>query len=205
MARGLTEIEKPYVLVVEHENDWHFFDQFLKQLDIQEYQVFHGEGKDSLSKVIDVLSAQPGFRNLKAFGLIRDADNLPDAAFQSLRDAFKSVSLPEPRSSGEIAGTIIKSGIFILPGSGQEGCLQDLIIRSIKDQPAFECVDSFLECLERKNCAPQAISKAKVQAYLAGFDEPDARLKIALLRRILPFEHSAFDELKNFFNSLFGA
>ncbi len=77
----------------------------------------------SLKELID-----GGFHSLSAIGLVPDADNDANAVFGSTKDALESVGLAGPAEAEQIVDSDTRTGIFLLPGDGASGALEDLLI-----------------------------------------------------------------------------
>lgn len=88
-----------------------------------------GSGKEfrrdlqSLQQLLD-----GGLTSLAAVGLIPDADDKPNAVFQSCRDALANLGLAEPNEAEQVVEANTRTGIFLLPGGGAAGALEDLLI-----------------------------------------------------------------------------
>ncbi len=78
---------------------------------------------ESLEQLLD-----GGFSSLAAIGLVPDADNDPDSVFQSCKAALKNVGLVEPNEPSQIVDADTRTGIFLLPGGGATGALEDLLL-----------------------------------------------------------------------------
>jgi len=173
------EILMQRLLIVEGDEDKMFFDNFTPHLSLEDIQILPIGGKTQLRSGLGSIKNAKGFRNVKFVGIVRDADNDPKAAFQSVRDALKFHKLPYP------------------------GKLETLCLESVREDPAMPCVDDYFQCLEKQDLTkPRNMHKARIHAFLASRKEPDKRLGEAAQADIWPFDSDVFDPLKNFLEQI---
>ena len=83
--------------------------------------------------------------------------------------------------------------------------IEDVCLDSVSDDPAMECIDRYLECIEESDTpGPRQAwrPKARAHAFLASRDRPDLRIGEAADRGIWRFERLAFDPLKDLLMTL---
>ena len=83
--------------------------------------------------------------------------------------------------------------------------IETLCLRSVSNDPVYDCADAFFQCLKGKGIVlPDGIKCHKHYAwvYMAGKNYPEIPVGIAAHRKVWPFDHPAFDELKTFIKSL---
>lgn len=198
-------IERPYLLVVEGEEDAAFFEALARHLGLGEnLQLWPAGGKDNIRPQIKTLCGLPGFSEVERLGVIRDADADPEAAFRSVAGALKAAGLPVPRRPGVVCGERPRVSVFILPGGGNPGALEDLCLEAVRDDPAAACVEEFFRCLEERLSWRTGAAKAKVQAFLASREEPGKRLGEAALAGYWPWDSPVFEPVREFLRRLFG-
>jgi hypothetical protein len=196
-------VTEPYVLVVEGIDEERFFGAFIKQLALTKIQIFPIGGKTKLRENLPALLLTPGFPIVTSLGIVRDADSDPNATFQSICDALQNVNLPVPSKPLEIIGNKPSTSIIILPGNNQPGQLEDLCLTSVEQDPAMTCVESYFNCLKKKNIPEQKnIAKAKVHTFLASKLEADRRLGEAAQAGYWPLDNQAFEQVKSFLQAL---
>ena len=202
------EIISPYLLIVEGKDEELFFEALMKNLGLTDIQILPIGGKTKLRENLrHLVNKVPDFDMVTSLGIVRDADDDPKAAFQSVSDALKEVKLPTP-SNPLIPSTgpnprnpkyHIKVNVFIMPDGNSFGDLEELCLRAVKTDPAMECVDEYFDCLKHKALAlPKQMSKAKVHVFLASRIKPDKRLGEAAKAGYWPWNHNAFEKIKNF-------
>ena len=195
-------IIKPNVLLVEGEDDKRFFETLCKHIQ-KDVQVIRMHGKDNLKNSLEAIVKGSDFRQVvKAMGIIMDADNDPGGRFHSIKNALVKLGLPCPSKPFDITGGKPKIGVAVLPDENTPGELEDLCLESVKEEPAFSCVESYFECLQEKAIQPRKLSKAKVYVYLASRERPGLRLGEAAAAQYFQFGHSSFKKISDFINSL---
>lgn len=159
-------------------------------------------GKDNLKNDLGAIIRTPGFRQVKAMGIIRDANNNPQGAFKSIKNALEENNLPSPSDPFKFAVGKPKVGVAILPDENTQGELEDLCLKAIENEPAFLCVEGYFECLQKKGIQIKKPSKAKIYAYLSSKENPELRLGNAAKAKYFQLNHPAFDRINNFIKKL---
>ena len=198
------KIIHPHVLLVEGYDDVDFFAALLSRMAVADVQLIQMEGKSNLRDRVGATAMAPNFAaSVVAVGVVRDANGDPDAAADSIRGALEAAGLPAPREAMLVEDGRPRVIYTLFPKQAATGMLEDLCLESVGEDEAMECVDDYFRCLDaaggprRKN-----ESKARLQAFLASREESGKRLGIAALAGYFPWNHSAFDEMKQFVNSL---
>ena len=98
-----------------------------------------------------------GFSKVSSLGIVRDADEDPIAAFQSVCTAIKNadtevkhIKLIPPKKPLEFSNSNPKIAIMIIPNINSPGRLEDICLKAVEDDPAISCVDDFFNCLQQK-------------------------------------------------------
>jgi hypothetical protein len=158
------------LLLVEGEDEEYLFDALLEDLKLEKnIQVFGVGGKDKFPNDLEKYKKNvPGFEIVTSLGIIRDADNDPQAAFQSVCSALNNAGLPVPNAPLQSKDGPPKVTIMIVPDSDRTGMLEDLCLDSVSDDPAMPCIDQYFECLRGNNriLTENDIPKARVRAFL---------------------------------------
>lgn len=197
------EINKPTQLLVEGKEEELFFGALVNHLKLSGIQIREYGGKDNLSRFLKAFAITPGFEQVTSLGVVRDADKDADGAFKSVCSSLKTAPLSVPSSCLSYAGTKPRVIVLILPGNSQPGALEDLCLGAVKDDPAMECVDIFMTCVEKKLVAPSMeLSKAKVHVFLASRKRPDLRLGEAAQASYWPWDSQAFTQVMELLQSL---
>jgi hypothetical protein len=193
------EITQPNLLVVEGREDELFFCALIEHLGLQNIQVMGIGGKTNLRRNLKALMLSPGFAEVVSMGVVRDADSNPEAAFQSVCDALRAVSLPAPECAWVPVGDSPHVSVAILPEADMPGMLEDLCLWSVVQDPAMFCVEQYFTCLQQAGLTlPDNMSKAKVQVFLASRRRPRLRLGIAAQAGYWPWDEGAFEQVRAF-------
>ena len=103
---------------------------------------------------------------------------------------------------------------MLLPGDNQAGTLEDLLSQAFEKDNLMRCVDEHFKCLENQGVIFRAnfLSKSRFRVLFAskGVDKniddggrgPAWHLPIAVKRTWWPWEHPAFDPIKDFLRQI---
>ncbi|MCS7137246.1 MAG: DUF3226 domain-containing protein [Deltaproteobacteria bacterium] len=197
------QVNKTRVLVVEGRDEEMFFGAFVEYLGLQNVQILPIGGKKKLRRNLKALVSSPNFFKVVSLGIIIDANLDPKGAFQSVRDALRSVNLPAPDHPIIPAGKKPRVAVLILPEENKPGMLEDLCLRAIEQDPAMVCVKQYFQCLKQQGLSPpDNISKAKVQVFLASRRRAGLRLGEAAQAGYWPWDAKAFEQVKNFLDQI---
>lgn len=198
-----TEITKPRLLVVEGEDEKRFFEALIAHIELQGIQVLPIGGKRCLRQNLKALTLSPRFAEVISLGIVRDADENPAAAFQSVSDALQAVNLPVPSNPLLPTGKNPRITVMILPAEDIPGCLEDLCLQSVAQDPARVCVEGYFQCLQRQGLpGPRNLARAHVQVFLASRQEAGKRLGEAAQAGYFPWDDNAFGRVKSFLHQL---
>ena len=201
--KTLEPITGPKVLIVEGEDEKRLFSELIAYLNLPDIEIRDIGGKTKFRRNIRALAITSGFDMVASVGVIRDADDNPAGAFQSVCDALQDAGLARPTEPLQPVGDSPRITVMILPDGETSGMLEDLCLESVEEDPAMRCVDEYFKCLqERLEGLPRNLSKAKVHAFLASRERPGLRLGEAAQKRYWPWEHPAFEQVKRFLSIL---
>jgi len=197
VATDRIEITSPKLLLVEGKDEEGVFDALIKRLPIPEVQIIAYRGKTNLRHFLGAIVSTPGFDNVLFLGIVRDADDNPEGAMQSLQGALQDYDLPVPETPLKRTGSSPAVTVFVLPGDVRTGMLEDLLWNSVPTSQA-SCIATYLECM--RVVSPS--SKNRVHAYLASKKDP-MRVGEAAQAGIWDFVNPAFKEVKEFLGEAF--
>lgn len=234
-------IANPKILIVEGLDEKHLFSALIKHLVLTDIEIRDIGGKDNIRRNVRALKITPGFEKATSLGVVRDADNDPHSAFQSVCDALQDAGLPRPSEPLQPTGNAPQVTVMILPDGKTTGMLEDICLESVNEDPAMHCVEEYFQCLdERLENLPNNPSKARVRAFLASREwleeahfeylqthlddsfpespvapstamvhtflasryKPGLALGVAAQEGYWPFNHHAFDLIKQFLEML---
>ena len=206
------------VLLVEGQDEVKFFEMLLLHTGLHEQiQVIEVGGKDRFIKGFPAILLSPGFDRVRAYAIIRDADNNHSSTLDSVKGLLRKNGQPCPKQHRAFAvSDTLKVGIFILPGNQETGMLESLCLQTVVDHPAMACVDSLMACLPEhlemkpeseardstKPYHPKNTEKARLLAFLACLHEPTTSIGLAAQKGYWPFDHEALSDLCNFLKKL---
>ncbi len=195
----VVEISEPNLLIVEGKEDVLFFTALTKHLNLENIQIAGIGGKNTLRAELKQIRKSRSFLDLvTSLGIVRDADENPKGAFQSVSSALKAAELPVPKRPLVSVDNTPRVTVMILPDANTSGMLEDVCLKAIENEAAMNCTKQYFECLQQQSLSlPKDISKAKIQVYLAAL-EAEIRLGVAAQKGFWPWEHPAFDEVKRF-------
>lgn len=210
-----TKLESSRLLLVEGKDDQEFFNHLWSSLGraSDEIDVIAYEGKDKLRSWLKTVSDLPGFIELNAVGVVRDAHDNASGAFESVRDALRVFFDKQPtdpfefidatfQNAGPFDGQRFSVGIAILPSASRSGELEDLLMDAIDDPERMECVDEYIRCLESNEISLEKPAKTRLQAFLASKEKAEEGLWKALKKDHIPVDSSAFDEVRSFLSRM---
>ena len=139
------EIEKPYVIICEGNDDLFFLSCYLHFLDKSElidekkFKIIKTDGVDKITTSMKLFKNYDHYEDMKGFLFIRDADNNPASAVASMVGNIRDVWGVKLDRTGnfKIDSEGVKLGFFIFPGldnlgNFRKGTLEDLCIETFK-------------------------------------------------------------------------
>jgi hypothetical protein len=148
------------------------------------------------------------FAKIGALGLVKETDThcSPQAAFASACATLERADLPAPTESMHVvpqAADRPALGVLLVPSPQRLGCIEDVCLDSVADDPATRCVQDFFDCLHEKSTQkPKRMSKAMLQVFLASRPEVGMSLGVAAQSNQLRLDHPAFSQIRQFLQML---
>lgn len=210
LDRGPMRIESERLLLVEGPDDRNLFEALIRHRfggDPPDVQVVEAGGSSAFKARIDAVrrAARQAGKNLRTLCIVRDADLDPAGAWQSVRGAVASSNLQPPDRHAAFSDASPSVGIFIMPDGVSKGTLETLCRRSVADEPAADCVERYLTCLDEHDAtSSRNRDKSFAHAYLASRRDPVARVGEAAQQDVWDFDHPAFAALVRLLYSLSG-
>ena len=196
------EIGSSVQLLVEGKDAENFFRGFVRRLSLPEIEVRDFGGVDQFRRVLAAFVVAPNFGTVRSIGVVRDAEQSAEAAFQSVRDSLARADLPTPGRPGESAGENPSVRVLILPGGGQPGMLETLLCRTLTEHPMTQCIDDFLRCAEESGQRVRRPDKARAHAWLATQPLPHVSVGVAALKGYWNLDHEALEGVRRFLTGL---
>lgn len=205
------QISSDLLLLHEGTADLKVLGALMRHAGIQGYQPIEVGGHSKLRALLKALVLSPHFKNsipvvghpVRALAVVLDAETDAAATFQSVRDALVAAGLPVPGTAGEIAQGPLKVGVFLVPDNRSSGKIETLCLESVRDDPAWSCLDAFFSCVsERGGVLPNNIEKARAQAFLSTRANPALPVGLAADEGYWRLEHAAFQSLVTFLRTV---
>jgi hypothetical protein len=215
LAHKFDAIALDHLVVCEGFSDARFIVELLKHAQIMNCNVGcpsdqggHGSGIGAIPSYLRAVRAvvQKGKADLKGVLVIPDADKHPGNAFADACNALLQAQFPAPSKPFSIEGVPQRTAVFVMPGDGSQGTLENLLWQAITAQnPAVEqCVETFLTCTGNHQIHASENYKAKmrVSSTVGAFcyENPwsSAALVCKTANNPIPINSSHFDALKQF-------
>lgn len=207
-SRDTVEITSCRLLLVEGHEEVRFFEALAKHLGLADrLQVIPAGGRNRMAGTLPSLPKAPNFAAVEALAVVRDAEESEDSTFQSVCGALENAQLPVP---GAVLTTASaphqpRVTVMVLPGGGEAGSLETLCMKALQAQPAWQCVDQFLECLAGRGISHSTTArrgKAAVHAFLASRCQPDRRLGEAAEAGVFDWQNEAFADIRDLLRRL---
>lgn len=198
------EITKSKQLLVEGRDAEIFFQAFLNQLGLSDFQIQNFGGISELRPFLKALSITPDFTSIvTSVGIIRDAESNASNAFRSACGALERVGLDVPHQPLTPTTGNPLVNICILPCNEVSGMLETLCLQTVIHDPAMMCIEQYFQCLERQlGKLPGNLPKAKIQAFLASRNKSGLRLGEAAHKGYWIWSSPVLEPVKDFLQSL---
>ena len=206
-------LDNPHLLLVEGLDDDVFFQRIIDRRGDTSIQILQFGGKDNLGEFLTITLA-PILKSgtiVKTIGIVRDADDSYEKAFQSIGDSLRTAGLPSPSkpltyAEGMLDDDAIRVVAYVMPDNNSPGDLESLCLKAVSESPAMDCVDRYFDCLKSINHVPRQESKARLRAFLtANPDNPNLLIGHAIAAGVLPWNSPAFAEIHKFLELLSAA
>lgn len=149
-----TQIEKEKLLLVEGEDEVSVFKLILEGLNIDDIQIIGCGGNVQLKTKFPALIKSSGFADVISYAIIQDADSNSKSVLESVQSLLKKFDQPVPTTAEQfVTKHGMRVGIYILPGAGSAGMLEDLYLKTLEGTAILECVDKCVEDMLKK-CPP---------------------------------------------------
>ena len=163
------------MLLVEGNDDRRLFGAMSEHLEINDIEISSYNGKPNLRNDLAERVRSPDFQTVTSLGIVRDADNSSQSAFDSVVSSLRRAGLPTPDAPvAPVERDGVQVSVLILPPEDDNGELEDVCLSSIEGTPDLECVEGYLACISNAGppIADNRLTKAKIHAYLAGCPTP---------------------------------
>ncbi len=194
------------VFLAEGKPEWLFVDKVLEKFDapIQDCVVLLLRGYTDLEKKIGLILEEDNSDNISSLGIMLDANNVPDRRLRKAANALRRAGFPsdenELRDGGICADGARRTSVFLSPGQGRKGRIEDLVIEEIRTTDLFDCVSGFKVCVEGVPC--QIDDKGVVQTYISARTGNLCGVGRAFQKGVLDINHDAYRTARIFVQNL---
>ena len=169
---------------------------FERSIDIQ-----HGDGNDDVFKLAGAIDIVDGFRQLKVFALIVDAEENPASTLKKCETIQASFNSQFPALNFQF---------LIQPSATQKGAIDSVFLQSLDTatNTTARCAIDFSACAygNKGNTTQAKKDKLALVSYInANTKNPYSRIGVALsqdARNLFDLNHVAFSPLKSFLSGL---
>lgn len=207
------KIEKNKLLIVEGKDEISVFGFLLDSIGISDIQVIDCGGNVQLKNRFPALIKSTGFSDVTSYAIIQDADSNAPGVFESVQSILRKHQQPVPTSVETFVDKDgLRVGVFVLPGAGLPGMLEDLYLSTLEGTAVLQCVDSCIEEMIQV-CPPtseksvyglpiQRQAKVRTLGTFMATSGPHNRLGHAAKDGYWDFSHGAMQPLIAFLKSL---
>jgi hypothetical protein len=214
-------IDSPYQLICEGKADEIFFSRLLKatgkNVNVACPKKENGGGAGKSGMFNRLIGLQAEFGRISHVVLVIDSDDDPDQAFADGCEGFKKANAANPAklypvpivANAPTAGSP-RTSVVLVPGVGQKGCLDSLLIPSFEQRYAgakVDCVNDFCNCVRDPQRGETRDSKVRLRTLIAASwpKNPGISLSFLLEEKNCPIDlaHPSFDPIRNILHGLF--
>lgn len=126
-------------------------------------------GISGLHNKLRVIANQDNFDNVRCLCFMVDADDDAVGRTQSVKDGCRRIDFMNVQALSP-AGTCSQGnkrfGLFVSPGDGNNGRIEDMILQEIAEKPEYACITGYIDCMATDH-GNELDSKSVVQTYIS--------------------------------------
>ena len=196
-------LESDWLVLVEGKDEVNLFRALIQHRLAEiasDIQIVDVGGKEKFPANISAIQIAVQTRpTLRFIGVVRDADDNPDGAFQSVCAQLRNAEFEPPDRHASFSDSIPSVGVFIVPDGSQPGAIETLCRRSVEGSDTARCVEQYLCCLAAEEAMESSsCDKSFTHAYLAASRNPVARVGEGAQIGAWDLESHVFNELVDF-------
>ncbi|MHB0978932.1 MAG: DUF3226 domain-containing protein [Thermoleophilia bacterium] len=202
MAWTFEKVTSSVVVLGEGRDEAELLGVLAKRLGL-EIQCVDCGGSQQFHVRLKVVVKAPGFSQVTSLGVIRDAETDAAGAAASVKNRLRAEGLPVPEGPMQRASATNApdTAFLIVPSGATTGMMEDLVLRTLADDPSWPCDEAYFECLKSRAIDLDADhEKRRVQVGLAALPSPRLARNIGEAARmgLIPLDHPALSELYGF-------
>jgi hypothetical protein len=195
------KIEKEKILIVEGTDEERIFNVLIgKHLNNSDIQILPIGGKTQLINKLRILCSVSEFNKVRSLGIVRDADEDFNGAFESVCDSLRANSLSIPSGPFIKTNSTPSISVFITPNNSSNGAIENIFWEVINQTNISSCITNYFQCiLTNTGSNPRSIYKGYMHAYLsANIDNPSLRFGESAENGLWDFNDNCFNLIKSF-------
>jgi hypothetical protein len=171
---------------------------------ITECVVFLLKGYPQLENKVRIITREPNFGKVSTLGIMLDADRYPNSRVRKAANAFKLADFPSEENALKNDNVCSdggkKAGVFVSPGNGKKGCIENLVIEEIRATEISKCLSDLEGCIKRNS--GQLDAKGLVQSYISVRNGSLCGLGRAFEAGVLDVSHDAYKDARQFIGKM---
>ncbi len=140
-------LQSSKLIIVEGKDEETCFNYWLKCWGLAGIQVAPIGGKSQIANTIGILRLLPGFLQLSHLLIVRDADDTPTGAFDSVSSALTQAQFAVPVTAWNWQASPNQDPalcIAILPSIPQKGALEELLLQTVADDEVLSLTEKYI-------------------------------------------------------------
>lgn len=164
------------LLLVEGNDDEHVIRRLCEQR--QAAKNFRTDRKDNVERLLDSIEGHLREPELRALGIVADANTDPRRRWQSISDRIARVGIAAPGApdpNGTVIDGEVRVGVWLMPDNHSPGELEDFIRTMIRpEDPIWPRAEQYIDAIpsEHRRFRNPKTTRAKVHAWLAAQERP---------------------------------
>jgi len=174
LPHNVGAIPNPFLVVCEGYGDLRLIDALLNSNHIANCDVGcpsdrggTGSGKSGIAKYLLSVKAviEKGTANLQGIAVVADANGNAATSFDAMVLALQDAYFESPPTPFTFSAGMPRTGVFLNPGQGMTGCLENLLWdAAVRQNPALDqCVTDFFLCTGNQIALAQPNHQAKMR------------------------------------------
>ncbi len=135
------------LIIVEGKDEEICFGHWLKRWQLEGTQVLAAGGKTQIPQTLEILRLLPSFSTLTHLLIVRDADETPSGAFDSVCAALSQANFVSPPSAWNWQPPQNQDPalcVAILPSISQQGALEELLLKTVADDEVLNLTEKYI-------------------------------------------------------------
>lgn len=198
--------DRPKLLVVEGQDDAHFFDKLLTDAaaDPSQIGIIYTGGTGGLERELALLAKSRPFieGRITKIGIVQDADADPAAKINSIHAALQSIGFPSPGHGAFQAVGPLTVGVFLLPNALVQGDLELVCLSTVEATDKAQRVVAYFDGMDADYGPFDRKYKRQAFIYLACVDTETRGVGHAFSEGVFDSDHQSLIDVKNFVTAM---